>query len=114
MAVMLALAAPAASADPGNGKGWTTEDAVCDGGVEVQITGHEGLWSATHLNAENQRLILTSQLVTLDPPDGDPFDLFNLSHPGHKNQEPDLENCYFSFDTPDGLVEIWLTGFLRP
>jgi hypothetical protein len=118
VAMLLALAVtPAAVADPGNGTGWETQTAVCDVGGEIQITGHEGLWSAGHVVLEDgtqARMLLTSQLVTLTTPDGAVIELFNLDHPGHKNQEPDLENCRFAFDTPDGRFDISLTGFVRP
>ena len=108
--IVMALA-PAASATPGNGTGWTTEYAECDQG-SIQITGHEGLWSATHLDG-NRRMILTKQLVTLNT-GTERITLFELPHPGHRQQQPNLTNCYFSFETPDGLVEITLDGFSRP
>jgi len=59
-------------------------------------------------------MILTSQLVTLTTEDGTVIELLNLDHPGHKTQEPDVENCHFGFDTPDGRIDIALTGFYRP
>jgi hypothetical protein len=113
LALLLMLAAvPAAVADPGNGNGWESLTAECDGGVTLDIIGHEGLWSVTHI-ADGSRLILTAQTVKIN---GE-VDV-DLQHPGHKNQEPDVSNCEFSFTvpTPDGdlFFEISLTGFIRP
>jgi len=108
VAMLLALAvAPAAVADPGNGTGWEQASAVCDDGTVLDITGHEGLWSATHLQDGSGRLILTAQTITVEGVGV----VLDLEHPGHKNQEPDYENCTF---TLDGGVTISLTGFIRP
>lgn len=101
--LLLLGAIPTATADPGNGNGWESVTAQCDQGP-LDIVGHEGLWSATHL-ADGGRLILTAQTITVG---GEV--VLDLEHPGHKNQTPDVTNC--SFDLP-GEVTISLTGFFR-
>jgi len=111
LSLLLPLAVvPAVSAAPGNGTGWQAIVAECDQGP-LELVGHEGLWSATHL-ADGGRMILTAQRVVINGQ----VDV-DLEHPGHKNQEPDVSNCEFSFTvpTPDGDLrfEISLTGFFR-
>ena len=103
VALLTLLAVPAVAA-PGNGTGWDSVTAECDQGP-LDIVGHEGLWSATHL-ADGGRLILTAQTITVEGVGV----VLDLEHPGHKNQEPEVTNCTF---TLDGGVTISLTGFFR-
>ena len=103
VALITVLSVPAVAA-PGNGTGWESVTAECDQGP-LDIVGHEGLWSVTHL-ADGGRLILTAQTITVEGVGV----VLDLEHPGHKNQEPDVTNCTF---TLDGGVTISLTGFFR-
>lgn len=108
LALLAVFAAPAAVAVPGNGAGWFTAEAVCDGDP-VTISAHGGIWSAVYVEGDGH-FILTYQKIEVD---GELF--AEVSHPGHTNPGP-IVSCWLEDDEffPGQTAVITFNGFFKP